>query len=115
MTASLPATAVATGFALLGAAKVARTPAMVARASHLGMSARSYQLIGAVELAGAAGVVMGLRHPLVGRAAGTGLLGLLGGAVREHVRHGDDPRELVPAGVFAAGVVAYLAGLGAAR
>lgn len=111
MTLSPTATALATGFALLGSAKLAKAPFMVARAAHLDMSARSYQLIGLSELAAAAGVLAGLKHAIVGRAAGIGLLGLLGGAVRKHVRHGDGPRELVPAGVFAAGVVAYLVSL----
>lgn len=106
---------VAAGFAGLGAAKVIGTPFMRARAEHVGLSAASYRLIGAAELAGAAGVLAGLACDPVGYAAGSGLLLLLGGAVVAHARQGDGLAELAPAVVFAAGTASYLLALGAAR
>jgi hypothetical protein len=107
--------AVAAGFTALGAAKLAKTPPMRARAEHVGFTAESYQLIGAAELAGAAGVLIGLAYAPVGYAAGIGLLGLLSGAFRAHTRAGGDLRELAPAALFAVGTVSYLIALRASR
>lgn len=104
--------AVASGFIGLGAAKVAKTPSMRARAEHVGLSAQSYQRIGAAEIAGGVGVLAGLRCLPIGYAAGAGLLVLMAGAVLAHTRTGDRPTQLVPAAVFAAGTLAYLLGLG---
>lgn len=105
---------VAAGFICLGAAKVAKTPSMRARAEHVGLSARSYQLIGVAEIAGAVGVLTGLRHAPIGYAAGAGLLCLLAGAAIAHTRSGDGPTQLAPAALFAAGTAVYLSCLGAA-
>lgn len=102
-------------FAALGVAKLARTASMLARAEHVGFSARSYQLIGAAELAGAAGVLAGSSFPPLGYAAGAGLFALLGGALVTHVRNGDGGAELAPAVGFAACILVYLLVLGAAR
>lgn len=71
---------VAAGFATLGAAKVAQAPSFRTRAAHVGFSAKSYQLIGVAELAGAAGVLAGMVWTPVGYAAGLGLLALTAGA-----------------------------------
>lgn len=100
-------------FAALGAAKIAKTSSMRARAEHVGFSAESYQLIGAAEVFGAAGVAAGLVYAPVGYAAGAGLLVLLAGAVGAHLRSGDRAADLGPAILFAAGTLAYLLTLGA--
>lgn len=102
-------------FAALGAAKVAKTPAMVARAGHVGLSVARYQLIGLAELAGALGLLLGLAYAPLGYAAGAGLVALMAGALLTHARQGDSPGEMAPAVLFAAGTVAYLALLGVAR
>lgn len=104
--------AVASGFIGLGVAKVAKTQAMRARAEHVGLDARAYQLIGVAEFAGGVGVLAGLRYPPLGFAAGAGLLVLMTGAVLAHARAADGPTQLLPAAVFAAGTLAYLLGLG---
>lgn len=104
--------ALACAFAGLGSAKIAKTPSMLARADHVGFSAQSYQLIGVAELAGAVGVVTGLAYRPIGYAAALGLLALLSGAVATHLRRGDGPADLAPAGAFAALAVAYLVVLG---
>lgn len=106
------AVVLACAFAGLGAAKIAKTPSMLARADHVGFSAQSYQLIGAAELAGAVGVLAGVAYLPIGYAAGLGLLALLGGAVATHLRRGDGPGDLAPAVAFAALAVAYLVVLG---
>lgn len=102
-------------FAALGAAKVAKTPAMVARAGHVGFSAERYQLIGLAELVGALGILLGLACAPLGYAAGVGLVALMAGALLTHARQGDGPAEMTPAVLFAAGAVAYLTLLAVGR
>lgn len=106
------ALALACAFAALGSAKIAKTPAMLTRAEHVGFTAQSYQLIGVAELTGAVGVVAGLAYLPIGYAAGLGLLALLGGALATHLRRGDGPADLAPAAAFAALAVVYLVVLG---
>jgi hypothetical protein len=116
MTALLAASAVvAAAFLALGSAKVLALAPMRARAAHLGYSTRSYQAIGALEVAGAVGVLVGLALPPIGALAGAGLLLLLAGAVVAHLRNGDRPRLLAPALVAALLVAAYLVTLLGAR
>jgi len=107
--------ALAVVFGALGAAKIAKTSSMRARAEHVGFSAEGYQLIGAAEVLGAAGVAAGLVYAPVGYAAGAGLLALLAGAVGAHLRASDRAKDLGPAVLFAAGTVGYLLVLGASR
>lgn len=102
------AVVLAAAFTSLGAAKVARTPSMVARAGHVGLSVERYQLIGLAELAGALGVVLGLAFSPLGVSAGAGLLVLMTGALLTHARLGDGATEMAPAVLFATGTVAYL-------
>ena len=102
---------VAVFFTLLGTAKIRAVPAMRQRAAHVGMSTSAYRRIGALEVAGAAGVLVGLAEPRIGGLAGAGLLALLGGALIAHRRTGDTLRETAPALISAAAVAAYLAAL----
>lgn len=104
----------AAAFAALGAAKIARTASMRARAEHVGFSPGTYQLIGSAEVLGAGGVVAGLVYSPLGYAAGAGLLVLLAGALSTHLRSGDRGAALVPAVLFAAATAAYLLALGVA-
>ncbi|NMI02073.1 DoxX family protein [Pseudonocardia acidicola] len=69
---------VAALFLALGSAKVSALAPMRARAAHLGHSTAPYRVIGALEIAGATGTVLGLIAPLIGALAGGGLLLLLG-------------------------------------
>ena len=57
---ALPIAAV---FLAFGSAKVLALAPMRARAAHLGFSTDSYRVIGALEIAGAAGVLLGLVVP----------------------------------------------------
>jgi hypothetical protein len=56
-------------FTGLGTAKIRAVPAMRQRAAHVGMST-AYRRIGALEVAGAAGVLVGLAQPRIGALAG---------------------------------------------
>ena len=95
-------------FGLLGGAKVAAVSPMPDKAAHLGFTVDQYRGIGALELAGGAGLVVGLAwHPLA-VAAGIGLILLLLGAAFSHASHRDGPREVAVPLAVAALVVVYL-------
>ena len=83
-------------FAVLGVAKVLRQSSMISRTERLGFSVREIQGIGALEVAGAAGLVAGLFWPPAGIAAAVGLVALLIGAAVSHLRAGDGVKEIVP-------------------
>jgi hypothetical protein len=85
----------------LGIAKVIRHPMMVENARHLGFSARGFQLVGALELAGAAGMIVGLFWTPLGIAAMVGLVLLLTGGAIAHARVGDRLPRIAPAAVCA--------------
>ena len=96
-------------FALLGSAKLAAVPAMRTRAEHVDFSVEAYRRIGALELLGVVGLLVGAAFPTVGVLAGLGLLLLLGGAIVTHLRNGDGPKEIAPAVVLGVVTVGYLA------
>ena len=95
-------------FGALGCAKVLALPPMRLRAEHLGFSVDAYRAIGALEVAGAAGLLVGLTASALGGLAAAGLLLLLAGALVTHLRSRDRVREMTPAVVSAALVVLYL-------
>ncbi|GAB4061026.1 DoxX family protein [Catellatospora paridis] len=98
----------AVAFAALGAAKVKAVPAMRELATEAGFSTAAYRRIGALELAAAIGLLLGLLQPLIGALAAAGLLLLLTGAVVVHVRKGDGLRKAAPALVCALLAAGYL-------
>jgi hypothetical protein len=102
---------VAAVFIAAGAAKILAVPPMQAAAADAGFSVDAYRRIGVLEVAGAAGVLVGLSHPLLGGMASVGLLALLAGAVVTHLRNHDGPREVAPAVVCAVLVAGYLVAL----
>ena len=78
-------------------------------AEHFGIRWSRYRLIGAAELAAAAGILAGLWwHPL-GIAAAAGIILLLTGALITHRRAADSGKEMAPALVAFALALAYLA------
>jgi hypothetical protein len=102
---------IAVVFVAAGAAKILAVPPMQAAAAHAGFSVDAYRRIGVLEVAGAAGVLVGLTHPLLGGLASVGLLLLLAGAVVTHLRKHDGPRQVAPAVVCLVLVAGYLAAL----
>jgi len=74
-----------------------------------------FRVIGVLEIAGVAGLLIGLTVPMVGSLAGAGLFLLLTGALMTHLRNGDGVRTYAPAVLCAALVVVYLAPYGASR
>jgi hypothetical protein len=108
-TTTILAALLVAAFALLGSAKLAALPAMRSRAEHVGFSVSAYRRIGALELLGVAGVLVGAAVHVVGALAGMGLVLLLGGAITTHVRNGDGLKEVAPAVVLGAVALGYLA------
>jgi len=94
---------------LPGSAKLLGHPKMQKSAAHFGIPWRRYRLIGAAEVAAAAGVLAGLWwHPL-GVAAAGGMVVLLAGALITHRRALDSAKEMAPALLTLAITLAYLA------
>jgi hypothetical protein len=64
---------------------------------HLGVEPVQWRLIGLLELAGVAGVLVGLVWPPIGVAAAIGLALLVLGAIVFHVRASDSVADTAPA------------------
>src|SRR5579872_6524856 len=96
-------------FAGLGTAKLLAVAPMRRAAAHFGLPTNAYRSLGALEIAGAIGLLLGLARPVFGAVAGVGLLLLLVGALASHVRVGDRLREAAPALVAGVLVAAMLA------
>ncbi|MGW2572121.1 DoxX family protein [Streptomyces sp. NPDC001537] len=88
-------------FLPLGLAKLAATPVMRQAAAHLGMTVGLLRVVGALELAGVAGLLTGLAWMPLGVAAATGLALLMVGAAVVHLRLGDPLPRAAPAVVMA--------------
>jgi hypothetical protein len=71
---------VAVVFLLSGAASLFALAPMRERAAHTGFSVTACRGIGALQIAGAAGLLLGLTVPVLGALTGAGLLLLLAGA-----------------------------------
>ncbi|MFG2968138.1 MULTISPECIES: DoxX family protein [unclassified Streptomyces] len=98
----------ALGFIAAGLPKALARPSAKAEAHHLGHSVATFRVLGVLELAGAAGAVLGLWLRPLGVTAVTALLVLLAGAVRAHLRVKDALKAVVPAALFGAVALAVL-------
>ncbi|MER6128507.1 DoxX family protein [Streptomyces sp. NPDC001795] len=98
-------------FLLLGSAKLAAVPAMRQAAAHVGMTTTYYRLLGALEVAAAAGLLLGLWITVLGAAASVGLILLMAGAVVVHLRSGDPAARCLPAVIAGALAGAHLVAL----
>ncbi|MFI7501544.1 DoxX family protein [Streptomyces sp. NPDC049687] len=96
-------------FLPLGLAKIAALPLMREAAVHLGMSPAFYRVVGTLEVAGGAGLLLGLSASALGVAAATGLALLMAGAAVVHLCNGDPAVRALPAVVLALAAVAYAA------
>lgn len=92
-----------------GLAKLKAHPKMVAAAGHFAIPWGRYRLIGVLEVAAAAGALLGLLRTPFGLAAASGMAVLLVGALATHRRAGDSLKHAAPAVVSLAIAVAYLA------
>jgi uncharacterized membrane protein YphA (DoxX/SURF4 family) len=103
----------AAAFLAAGTPKVRKNAQAVSAAEHLKISVGSYQLIGALEVAAAAGLIIGLFWAPLGIAAAGGLALLMVGAAISHGRVKDKFSMIFPsillALVSAAAVVTHVA------
>jgi hypothetical protein len=102
-------------FGVAGIAKIGGAPVMRTAAAHMGFSVGQYRLIGALEVAGAVGLLIGLVEPGLGVAAAIGLGLLLIGAGAAHLVHRDGAARVAVPLVLVAVVAAYgvsIAGMG---
>jgi len=99
-------------FATSGVQKVRFNPMMSESAEHLGITKRGYQRIGALEMIGGLGLLVGLAAKsssllgIVNELAGAGLVVMMLLAVSLHVRRRDDAKSMAPA--LALGALALL-------
>jgi uncharacterized membrane protein YphA (DoxX/SURF4 family) len=84
-------------FTAAGVAKLAGEARTVHQADHLRVPRPAYRAIGALEVAGAVGLLVGLNVAGLGTAAAAGLAVLMTGAVGAHLRAGDSPADAGPA------------------
>ena len=94
---------------LPAAAKLTGQPKMRKSAAHFGIPWPRYRLIGAAELAAAAGILIGLWWPPLGLAASAGMALLLVGAIIAHGKAADRAKEMAPAWLALLLTLAYLA------
>ncbi|WP_040496085.1 DoxX family protein [Ilumatobacter nonamiensis] len=107
----------ALAFAFAALPKLTKQDQMVQNADHLGFSTVQFQLIGAAELAGAVGVVVGMLSSdldAVGIAAAAGLVVVGIGAAVTHLKAGDPPKAAAPSLVLAAVAVLHIIATAAA-
>jgi DoxX-like family len=84
-------------FGFAGLIKVVGLRQSLAIRDHLGVKPGQWRLIGLLELAGVAGVLVGLLWPPIGIAAAVGLALLVLGAIVFHVRASDSVADTAPA------------------
>ncbi|MFY9921598.1 MAG: DoxX family protein [Mycobacterium sp.] len=97
-------------FVFSSSIKLLGVPKSLAIRDHLGVSPLQWRGIGALELAGVVGVLVGLLWAPIGIAAAIGLALLSIGAVAFHLRASDRLVDMVPAviGVALAAATAVL-------
>lgn len=91
------AVALAALFLLSGATKILPIPASLEGRDELGVPAAAWSLLGAAEVAGAAGVLIGLSVKPLGIAAAIGLVLVALGGFGAHRRAKDPWAKAVPA------------------
>ncbi len=84
------------------------TPARYLNLGSVLRRAPAFQLIGLLELAGSAGLLIGLYWGPLGVAAAAGLVLLILGAVTTHLRRKDPVKVAAPAVLYAVASVAVL-------
>lgn len=98
------------GFFTFGSMKIREAPDMVQAAEHLDIEMPKFKGIGALEVAGALGVLIGLINQLeiIGVLAAIGLAIMTIGAVAFHLKAGDGPKDWAPAVVMLVVSVLYV-------
>ena len=101
----------ALGFLAAGVAKLTKHEQMVVAADRLEFPMSQFQIIGALETAGAVGVVIGLLSDdmdALGIAAAAGLVLVGLGATVTHRRAGDEPKDSAGGAVLASLAIVHI-------
>ncbi len=98
------------GFVMFGVGKLASVKMMAEAQQHLGLPSGMFKMIGALEVLGGAGVLIGLHAdlPVIGVLAGVGLVGMTIGAAFYHQKAGDAMKEWLPAVVMGSMAIFYI-------
>ncbi len=94
----------AVGFGMAGMAKVTSQPMVMDAANALGFTPNQFRMIGAVEIAGAIGVMLGILSDdleWLGMLAAAGLMVTGVGAFYFHSKADHEPRDSLPSLVLA--------------
>ncbi|GAA3126227.1 DoxX family protein [Streptosporangium carneum] len=86
----------ALAFAGAGFPKVSGKDDMAAQLGRLGVPTGLMRVIGALEIVGAVGLLVGLWVGVLGVAAAAGLALLMAGAVATHLKARDTPKDSLP-------------------
>lgn len=86
-------------FLAAGITKLAGVSSTEEMRGHLAITVAQWRTIGALEFAGAVGVLLGLAVEVLGIAAAAGLLLTASGAIATHLKAGDPPKAAIPAGI----------------
>jgi uncharacterized membrane protein YphA (DoxX/SURF4 family) len=98
------------GFIMVGIGKVADIKMMAEIRQHLGLQSVLFKIIGALEILGGAGIMLGL-HPdltIIGVLAGVGLVGMTIGAGFYHQKAGDAMKLRLPAVMAGSLIMFYI-------
>jgi len=98
------------GFIAFGSGKLAGVAPMEEARQHLGLATGLFKMIGALEVLGGIGVLLGLLEPLplIGMLAAIGLIGMTIGAARYHQLAGDKMKEWLPAVAMGSIAIIYI-------
>ena len=89
-------------------AKLRKVPAVIETMDHVGVDSAQVPRLALLEIAGGAGLLIGLANALIGRLAAAGLVLYFLGAVSAHLRVKDRVQEMAPAVVLFLVAVATL-------
>ena len=79
------------------AAKIRRVPQVVETLTSVGVKEEQINVLAAIELLGALGLLVGAKRPRIGSLAALGLTTYFAAAAASHVKVGDTPQNTGPA------------------
>ena len=98
------------GFIMSGMGKLTGAAMMETNREHLGIEPTLWKAIGALDVLGGAGVLVGLHAdlPIIGVLAGSGLVAMTIGAVFYHQQAGDAIKDWLPAVLMGSLAIIYI-------
>ena len=78
-------------------AKLMKAPQLIESMGHVGVKPGLFPILALLEIAGAAGIILGIWLPILGQAAAVGVVLYFVGAVISHVRVKSGVKDAAPA------------------